>query len=76
MSGADFVAVDPKEGVVFEDAKVKVSYYPSQTIEEIEAKHTAIVPRAYTRLAHGVAVVEGDLGSASAKTILATLHTR
>lgn len=62
--------------MVFEDAKVKVSFYPSLSIEEIEAQHTTTKPRAYTRLAHGIAVVEGDLDSASAKTIIATLHSR
>lgn len=75
-SGADIVAVDPEDGVVFEDAKVRVSYYLSHTIDEIEALHSSAVPRAYTRLSRGIAVVEGDLDSPSAKTIIATLHAR
>lgn len=77
LSNADFVAVDSKEGVIFEDARVKVSFYPSLSIEEIDQKYLAsTTPRAYTRLSRGIAVVEGDLDSPSAKTIIATLHTR
>lgn len=76
MSGADIVAVDSKEGVVFEDAKVKVSYYPQKTIEEVRAIHESDLPRTYTRLSRGVAVVEGDLNSPSVKTIMATLYAQ
>lgn len=57
-SGVDRVAVDPQEGVVFEDARVRVSFYPSLSIEEIEARHDASRPRAYSRLSRGIAVVE------------------
>lgn len=76
LSGVDMVAVDSQEWVIFEDAKVRVSYYPSLPIEEIELRHQEVVPRAFSRLAKWIAVIEGDLDSSSAKTILATLHTR
>lgn len=71
---ADYVAVDSKTGVVFQDAKVKVSYYPGWSLEEIEKNHQDMSPKAYSFLENGIAVVEGDLSSASAKMVLATLH--
>ncbi len=74
MESGDRVAVDSHTGVIFEDAKVKVSYYPGQSLEEIEKKHDNMMPKAYSVLENGIAVVEGDLASLSAKTVLATLH--
>lgn len=76
FSGGEIVAVDPKEGVIFEDARVRVSFYQNLSIEEIEKKHPSDRPRAFSRLDKGIAVIDGDLDSPTAKTILATLHTR
>lgn len=76
FSGVDVVAVDSKEGVLFKDAKVKVSFYSSASIEEIEKMHPIQGDRSYSKLNNGIAVIEGDLDSPSAKTILATLHAR
>ncbi len=58
------------------DSSVRVSFYPDASIDEIEKLHNTDTPRAYSRLSHGIAVIEGDLDSPSAKTILATLHTK
>jgi len=38
-SGVDIVAVSPKDGLVYEDSQVKVSFYTKDSIQEIE-KHT------------------------------------
>lgn len=75
-SWVDQVAVDIREGVIFEDSKVRVYYYPTLSMNEIEKKHTENISRAYSRLNSGIAVIEGDLDSNSAKTILATLYSR
>lgn len=72
----DTVGIDTKEGTIFEDARVRVSFYPTLSIEEIEKRHPVDKPRSYSRLSKGIAVIEGDLESHSAKTILATLHSR
>lgn len=72
----DQVAVDPKEGIIFEDAKVRVLYYKNTSIEEVEKFLTSPKPRAFSHLRDWVAVVEWDLESSSAKTVLATLHNR
>lgn len=76
LSGVDQVAVDIREGVIFEDAKVRVSYYPTLSMNEVEKKHTENISRAFSRLNSGIAVIEWDLDSMSAKTILATLYSR
>lgn len=76
LSWVDQVAVDIREGIIFEDAKVKVSYYPTLTMSEVEKRHTENISRAYSRLNSGIAVIEGDLDSNSAKIILATLYSR
>ena len=76
QSDRDRVAVDKKEGVIFEDAQVRVSYYPDTPLQEIEKRHVSNEPRAYSELSHGIAVIEWDLASNSAKMVLATLHSR
>ena len=55
---------------------MRVSYYPSLSFDEIEKLHNSDLPKAFSQLSRGIAVIEGDLDSPSAKTILATLHTR
>lgn len=73
---SDQVTVAPPETRVSEDGTVKVTFYPDTPIEEIETKHPENTPRAYSRLPNGIAVIEWDLSSPSATTILATLHAR
>lgn len=46
----DRVALNWQEGTIFEDAKVRVSFYPTLSIDEIEKRHPAIRPRSYSRL--------------------------
>lgn len=76
FSWVDLVAVDPQEWVIFEDARVRVSFYLSGSIDEVEAKYPPTGPRAYSHLSRGIAVIEGDLESSTAKNVLATLHAR
>jgi hypothetical protein len=75
-TGSDQVLVKNNSWLVFQDSTVQVSFYPDATIETIEKKHTRSVNRAYSRLSNGIAVIEWDLASATAKTVLATLHAR
>jgi hypothetical protein len=75
-SGVDIVAVSSKDGLVYADSQVKVSFYTKNSIQEIEKVHTENTPRTYSRLPNGIAVIEWDLSSATAKTVLATLHSR
>ena len=63
-------------GLVYSDATVKVSYYKDATLDAVEKIHDSDVARTFSRLPRGIAVIEGDLGSATAKDILATLHSR
>ncbi len=65
---------DGKE--VYEKDGVRVSFYPNTPIETIEKSMDQSTARAYSRLPNGIAVIEGNLESPSAKTILATLHSR
>jgi hypothetical protein len=46
------------------------------SIQEIESKNTWNSPRTYSRLPNGIAMIEWDLSSIRAKTVLATLHSR
>jgi hypothetical protein len=75
-SSIDVVVISPTDGLVYKDSTVKVSFYTKDSIKEIEKKHTEDVPRTYSRLPNGIAVIEWDLASSRAKTILATLHSR
>ncbi len=58
------------------DGKVRVTFYPDTPIDVIDATLPKGMPRAYSRLSNGIAVIEWDLDSPSAKTILSTLHPR
>lgn len=76
-SGIDTVSIlSSSSGTLYSDAKVKVSFYPNATIDDIENNHPADVNRAYSRLSTGIAVIEWDLASATAKVVLSTLHSR
>jgi hypothetical protein len=75
-SGVDQVSVSSSGGVIFEDTTVKVSFYKDTSIEDIEKLHSSDTSRAYSRLPTGIAVIEWDLASATAKIVLATLHSR
>lgn len=70
------VEIRPWDGLVYNDDMVRVSFYSHLSIEEIESKNTQITPRTYSRLPNGIAMIEWDLSSDRAKTVLATLHSR
>jgi hypothetical protein len=55
--------------------EVRVSYYRDTPIEIIDKSLHPDTPRAYARLAGGIAVIEWDLDSPRAKTIFSTLHS-
>ncbi len=40
------------------ESSVRVSFYPEASIDEIEKLHNSDAPRAYSRLSHGIAVIE------------------
>lgn len=73
---SDKVLVVPTSVKSSDDGKVRVTFYKDTPIDTIEASLTESSPRAYSRLSNGIAVIEWDLASPSAKTILATLHAR
>lgn len=76
-SGIDTVSIKTTaSGSIYSDSQVKVSFYPDATIEDIEHNHPADTSRAYSRLPNGIAVIEWNLASATAKVVLATLHSR
>lgn len=75
-SEVDQVTIHPWDGVVYNDQSVRVSFYSRLSIEDIEQKNTQTTPRTYSRLPGGIAMIEWDLSSNRAKTILATLHSR
>ena len=54
---------------------IRVSYYRDTSIEQIDQWLDPETPRAYSRLSHGIAVIQWDLDSPSAKTIFSTLHS-
>ena len=72
----DIVYVSPDKQSITTADGVRVSFYKDTPIAEIEKSMNPATPRAYSRLANGIAVIEGKLDSASAKTILATIHSR
>lgn len=72
---SDQVMVEPPEVRTSEDGTVRVTFYKDTPIETIEASLTESWPRAYSRLSNGIAVIQWDLDSPSAKTILSTLHS-
>ena len=57
-SGLDQVSVGVSDGVIFEDKKVRVSFYKNTSIEDIEKSNTSNTSRAYSRLPNGIAVIE------------------
>lgn len=57
-SGLDQVFVGVSDGVIFEDKKVRVSFYKNTSIEDIEKLHPSDTSRAYSRLPNGIAVIE------------------
>lgn len=75
-SWQDSVMITPDKGVVYDDKTVRVSFYTDEPIEKIERIHNSNLPRTFSRLSNGIAVIEGDLASPTAKNILATLHAR
>ncbi len=72
----DQVDIRPGDGLVYNDQSVRVSFYSTLSIEDIEKKNTRDTPRTYSRLPGGIAMIEWDLSSNRAKTVLATLHSR
>jgi hypothetical protein len=75
-SNNDQVDIHPWDGLVYNDQSVRVSFYSTLSIEDIEKKNTQTTPRTYSRLPGGIAMIEWDLSSNRAKTVLATLHSR
>lgn len=73
---SDIVQVQMKNGTIYNDSGVKVSFYTNTPIDQVEKKHDSQIPRTYSRLPNGIAVIEWDLASPVAKNILATLHSR
>lgn len=73
---SDQVTVQPSSMKTSEDGTVRVTFYKDTPIDTIEASLPTDTPRAYSRLSNGIAVIEWDLNSPSAKTILSTLHSR
>ena len=70
----DVVSVKNSNG--FTDInQVTVSFYRDKTLETIEKNLENDTPRAYSKLSHGIAVIEWNLDSARAKTIFSTLHS-
>ena len=55
--------------------EIRVSFYKDSTIENIDKNLKADIPRAYSKLSHGIAVIEWNLDTARAKTIFSTLHS-
>lgn len=72
----DKVDIRSSSGIVFDGDWIRVSFYSQASIDDIEKYHWDDTPRAYSRLPNGIAVIEWDLASPTAKTILATLHSR
>lgn len=72
----DQVDIRPGDGVVYDQGSVRVSFYSTLSIADIESRNTGNIPRTYSRLPHGIAMIEWDLSSDRAKTVLATLHSR
>lgn len=57
-SGADHVIVSSRDGEVYRDDNVRVSFYRDSSIKDIEKKHGKNKARAYSRLPNGIAVIE------------------
>lgn len=72
----DTVQIQSKNGLIYNDSGVRVSFYSDATIDQVEKSHNSDLPRAYSRLPTGIAVIEWDLASPVAKNVLATLHSR
>lgn len=72
----DTVEILPSDGLNSDQDSLLVSFYPTMPIAEIEATNTWATPRTYSRLPNGIAMIEWDLSSDRAKTVLATLHSR
>ncbi len=75
-SSSDTVHIKSGTWLIYDDNVLKVSFYPQASIDDIEQYHISNSPRTYSRLPNGIAVIEWDLASPRAKTILATLHSR
>ncbi len=72
----DKVDIRSSSGIVYDEEGVRVSFYSQANIEDIQKYHWEDTPRTYSRLPNGIAVIEWDLTSPTAKTVLATLHSR
>ena len=72
----DAVDIHRWDGIIYDDPSVRVSFYSRSTLSEVQQYHQTAVARTYSRLPNGIAVIEWDLSSATAKTVLATLHSR
>ena len=73
---SDQVTIESATRKVSPDGKVQVTFYPDTPIDVIDASLPPSSPRAYSRLSNGIAVIQWDLDSPSAKTILSTLQPR
>jgi hypothetical protein len=54
----DQVDIRPGDGVVYDQGSVRVSFYSTLSIADIESKNTGNTPRTYSRLPHGIAMIE------------------
>lgn len=61
--------------LIYADAHVRVFLAPSGSVEESMKHDTAYTPisRSYTQTENGIVIIEGDLNSENAQTILHTL---
>lgn len=71
----DMVQVHPSGLTSTSHKGIRVSFYKDTPINEIDQSLIPGSARAYSRLPHGIAVIQWDLDSASAKTIFSTLHS-
>jgi hypothetical protein len=69
------VIVKPTKDSLSPHADISVSYYKDTSIDQIDRSLIPGSPRAYSRLPHGIAVIQWDLESPSAKTIFSTLYS-
>lgn len=71
----DVVSVKKSNDSAPDTSEVKVSYYKDSSIESIDKNLSPDTPRAYSKLSHGIAVIEWNLDSPRAKLIFSTLHS-
>jgi hypothetical protein len=54
----DQIDIRPGDGIVYDDPSVRVSFYTDISIGDLEKSNTTDTPRAYSRLRHGIAMIE------------------